>query len=60
MLTTAAHCPGAQPIIGLEGMAWTRMDRSYRAEHRSDWVKVKKPLSPAMTRADHFDLSKKR
>jgi bifunctional non-homologous end joining protein LigD len=37
--------------FGLEGIVSKRRDRSYRAGRSPDWVKVKNPASPAMTRA---------
>jgi bifunctional non-homologous end joining protein LigD len=36
-----------------------RRDRPYRAGRSPDWVKVKNPASPAMTRAEDIEWSKK-
>jgi ATP-dependent DNA ligase len=38
-------------LMGLEGMVSKRSDSRYRAGRTSDWIKVKNPNSPAMTRA---------
>ena len=43
-------------VMGLEGMVSKRRDRAGRSP---DWVKVKNPASPAMTRADDIEWSKK-
>jgi bifunctional non-homologous end joining protein LigD len=37
--------------MGLEGLVSKRADSRYRAGRTSDWIEVKNPQSPAMTRA---------
>ncbi len=38
-------------LMGLEGLVSKRKDSRYRAGRSPDWIKVKNPASPAMTRA---------
>src|SRR4051812_21298046 len=38
-------------LLGLEGLVSKRKESRYRAGRSPDWVKVKNPASPAMTRA---------
>jgi ATP-dependent DNA ligase len=38
--------------LGLEGIVSKRQDWPYRAGRSADWIKVKNPASPAMTRAE--------
>jgi bifunctional non-homologous end joining protein LigD len=46
--------------FGLEGLVSKRRDRPYRAGRSLDWVKVKNPASPAMTRAKDVEWSNAR
>lgn len=38
-------------LMGLEGLVSKRKDSRYRAGRSPDWIKIKNPKSPAMTRA---------
>jgi bifunctional non-homologous end joining protein LigD len=45
--------------LGLEGVVSKHRDSVYRAGHSTNWIKVKNPASPAMTRAQDIDWSRK-
>jgi bifunctional non-homologous end joining protein LigD len=44
---------------GLEGLVSKHRDRGYRAGRSPNWIKVKNPTSPAMTRAKGIDWSER-
>jgi bifunctional non-homologous end joining protein LigD len=43
--------------LGLEGIVSTRLSAPYRSGPSRDWLKIKKPVSPAMIRAREADWS---
>jgi ATP-dependent DNA ligase len=61
------HITGAGDVVfrhacamGLEGIVSKRLGSPYRSGRSKDWVKIKNPAAPAMTREAEEDWGKRR